>query len=90
MFTIVNCCASSGNCGTSLNDAACTETPDSDPQCPEVMTMGFTIPSCCTADGQCGLDGSAFMMGCNDLATVATMAMGFIEVPAPKTCTPKK
>jgi hypothetical protein len=88
-FMIENCCATGGDCGTSLNGAACTRTPDADPQCPSIDAMGFTLVSCCTTDGQCGIDGSAFMMGCSDLTTVATMTMGFITVPPPQTCKPK-
>jgi len=88
MFSVELCCAASGDCGTSLNAAECVATPDNHPGCPLIMLMSFMIPSCCTPEGQCGIDGSAFMRGCTSLEAATTMAMGFIELPAPAACTP--
>lgn len=87
-FKIENCCADNGECGTSLNGAACTYTPDSFADCPPLSAMGFNVPSCCTAMGRCGVDGSSFMMGCVSLEDVAAQAGTFIDVPPPKACTP--
>jgi len=87
-FKIENCCAEGGDCGTSLNAGACTRTADSVPECPVLAAMGFTVPSCCTPMGQCGVDGAAFMRGCMSLEELASLAGAFIEVPAPKACTP--
>ncbi|HKU38785.1 MAG TPA: hypothetical protein VJR89_11580 [Polyangiales bacterium] len=88
-FKIENCCAASGDCGTSLNGGACNRTADSAPDCEPLMTMGFTVPSCCTPMGRCGIDGSSFMRGCMSLDDLAAQAGAFgIEVPAPKACTP--
>jgi hypothetical protein len=87
-FKIENCCAEGGDCGTALNDGACTRTADSVPDCPPLAAMGFTVPSCCTAMGQCGVDGTAFMRGCMSLEELTSLAGAFIEIPAPKGCTP--
>jgi hypothetical protein len=88
MFSIENCCATGGDCGTSLNMAACVRTPDADPQCPSIDAMGFSLVSCCTTDGQCGIDLSQFMMGCIDLTTLGSMSMGVITVPPAQSCKP--
>lgn len=88
MFSIELCCADSGDCGTSLNGEPCIFTPDNHPDCPLIRIMEYDIPNCCTPDGRCGLDGAAFMRECTSLEDVASMAMGFIEVPPPAPCTP--
>lgn len=88
MFSIELCCADSGDCGTAINGEACIFTPDNHPDCPLIRIMEYDIPNCCTPDGRCGLDGAAFMRECTSLEDVASMAMGFIEVPAPAPCTP--
>jgi hypothetical protein len=87
-FSIMNCCADSGDCGTSMNNAACIATPDADPQCPVLDTMGIQIPSCCTSDGKCGLNGAAFMKGCTSLEENIAMYGQFLMFPSPKPCTP--
>jgi hypothetical protein len=87
-FDIKQCCSPEGECGTSLNGAACMRTPDSFAGCPSLDVMGFMVPSCCSADGKCGIDASVVMMGCLSLEDLALQAGAFLTVPAPAPCTP--
>jgi hypothetical protein len=83
------CCvdATAGTCGVQAMDGTCPPPPVSDPRCPGATLGPITVASCCTADNQCGFDASMLMMGCIDLASVASSQLGAILMPpAPRSC----